>query len=349
MIRDAIGIDKMKNHFKTRYSLAFVLGCTTIIGGCGGGGGSIPITGSKMFFVSTESGIAQLYFSNLDGSGKRTILDSIFSDTDLATAPGTGQIYFLRTNGVDTDIFCTDNNGSNVTQITFDGGQKSELQIEPLGTKLAFIAGPLGNQSLVTISKSGSNRQTLIAGATAISQPRFNSNSSQILYLKQSPQFNIFTINTNGTAEFQVTTAASNITSANFNEFGSQIVFAQDISGQSEILIIDSNGQNQQILTTGTNANTFPIFFDNSQKIAFSTFQSGDDEIAIMDTDGSNIQILTDNGVDDNKITLSADKQLFIWTRGTLPNTSIVSSNTNGTNQVPIHFNSGTKSNYVIP
>lgn len=317
--------------------------------GCGGGGGSSPVTGSKVLFVSTESGTSQIYSSNLDGSGKKTIIDSLVADTDLVSAPGTGQLYFLRTDGANTDVFCTNLFGTSLTQITSDGGPKTDLQINAQGTKLIFVSGNFGTQNLEILNATGSNRQVLLANATSVLKPRFSPNGFNILYLKLSTQFNIFTINATGGSEFQVTNSPTNIDEASFHPDGNSILYSRVDGADREVFRIQANGSAETNLTNDDFDNSNPVFINAGQQIAYAQFSSGDDEIVIMNADGTNKIVVTDNGVDDNKPVLSADGLKLIWTRGLAPNTSIVIADATGQNQMPIHFNTGTKSSYSIP
>jgi PKD repeat protein len=90
-----------------------------------------------------------------------------------------------------------------------------------------------------------------------------------VYYSNENGNWNIYTINANGTGKIQLTSDAANDLSPVFSPDGSKIVFVSDITGNIEIWIMDADGKNKEQLTAGLGSNSNPVWNPDGTKIAF--------------------------------------------------------------------------------
>lgn len=97
-------------------------------------------TGSGSSVVSSEfdapTGQAQLFITNIDGSGRTKITSGSSSSLEPSSSPTSSQIVFIR----DSDVYVINRDGSGLTRLTTSPTlAKKSPKFNPAGTKIAFL------------------------------------------------------------------------------------------------------------------------------------------------------------------------------------------------------------------
>jgi Tol biopolymer transport system component len=181
----------------------------------------------------------------------------------------------------------------------------------------------------------------LLIAAPAVAQVRTN---GRIAFHSQRANFNfdIFTINPDGTGELQLTNSLANL-SPDWSSAVDQIVFtSQRDGGNPEIYVMNSNGSNQTRLTTTAVPEFTPAWSPDGTKIVFVSRIDDEhlNEIFIMNADGSGRLQLTDNSASDSSPVWSPDGTRIAFTSTRDHGAGeIYVMNANGTGQTRITTN----------
>ena len=152
--------------------------------------------------------------------------------------------------------------------------------------------------------------------ATAPASAVVSGANGKILYTLQTPgNFDIWTINADGSGNVPIVTDAANDQGASWSPDGTKIVFRSDRTGAGDIYIANADGSGQTRLTTDPAQESHPSFSPDGTKIAF-TRKDPDDEIFVMNADGSNAQRLTTNTITDAGPDWSPDGARIVFFRG---------------------------------
>src|SRR5215208_1432820 len=122
---------------------------------------------------------------------------------------------------------------------------------------------------------------TLIAAAPA-SAVTAGANGKLIYTLQTAGNFDIWTINADGSGNVPIVTDAANDQGGNWSPDGTKIVFRSDRTGGGDIYVANANGTNPVRMTNDPAQESHPSFSPDGTKIAF-TRKDPDDEIFVMD------------------------------------------------------------------
>jgi TolB protein len=148
----------------------------------------------------------------------------------------------------------------------------------------------------------------------------------------------LYTVNADGTALFQVTNLPPTdffFWSPDYSPDGRRIVFSHDMSGAPELYVINVDGTGLAQLTNDATENIFPRWSPDGTHITFSNLFIADrfffHHLVTIRDDGSDRQLITNVLFDDYQVTYTVDgKQLiFASSRGNLIS-ALWSSNLNG-------------------
>jgi Tol biopolymer transport system component len=190
-----------------------------------------------------------IWIMNADGSGATQVTHGSV-DTEPAWSPDGTKLVFRGNSpdGQTFDIFTVNVNGTGLTDLTNNPDSISAVQPDwsPNGRLIVFdrTNQNLGlGTGLYTISPAGTGLKKLTAGGQ---QPRWSPNGKRLaaVFTDSSDDFQIFTLNANGSGKVQLTHGSECVDPA-WSPDGTQIVFTDD----GQIALINANGTGIKQLT----------------------------------------------------------------------------------------------------
>jgi Tol biopolymer transport system component len=278
-----------------------------------------------------------------DNTARRTLntTQSVDSLVGLKPSPkGNGKLVFSSSRGGTLEIYTMNADGSNVTQLTTDGGNMPAWS--PDGTKIAYRSGKLGDSTIYVMNADGSNQTQLSQAHSWDSFPAWSPDGKRLAFIRgtqlfvinadgtgetslplslngvygtpswspdgtkialsgSAVNFDIYVANTDGTNIKKLTTTTANEFSPAWSADGGRIVFQSNRDGNTEIYVMNADGSGQTRLTNDAGEDSDPAFSPDGTKITFSSDRTGDREIFVMGADGSALTNLTkDSAIDED-------------------------------------------------
>ncbi len=154
-----------------------------------------------------------------------------------------------------------------------------------------------------------------------------------------SRNFDIFTINSDGTNWTSIASGPAHDNDPNWSPDGLKIAFSTNRDGNREIYRMNADGSNPVRLTNNAATDYAPYYSPDGLTIVFVSDRDGNDEIYKMNADGSNQIRLTNDAETQRFPAFSPDGQKIVYVSG-VQNTSnplnLFTMNTDGSNRQPI-------------
>ena len=216
-------------------------------------------------------------------------------------SPSGAEITFERVNGLRSDIWIAEADGSNPRQLTSYAGNDTRPAFSNTGTKIVFASdrnSTYGISDLFVMDANGAN-QVAITNTPTIDEdyPSWSPDGTAIAF---SGDGDIYTVSPNGANLTRLTTGPFTEFEPDWSPSSSQIVFRQGINGDDELWKINANGTGLVPLTqNGSVVEEHPVWSPQGDKIAFVRGAFKDAEVYTMNPDGSGITRITNNTVMD--------------------------------------------------
>lgn len=165
----------------------------------------------------------------------------------------------------------------------------------------------------------------------------FPGTNGKIVYSRSDGDFEIFSINPDGTNTTRLTNNSVADTEPTVSPNGNKIAFTRDSSEiDAEIYTMQMNGSNLTRITNNDSGDAQPSWSPDGTKLVYVNKAGGDAEIWVMNADGSNTTQLTDNNVLDQEPAWSPDGTTIAFQRRTDLHFDIYTMSPTGANQTRI-------------
>jgi hypothetical protein len=190
------------------------------------------------------------------------------------------------------DIWIMNNDGTNPNRITFSNSD-FEPAWSPDGTKIAFARVSGGNSQIFTVTPIATDETNLSNNPLVKDrQPAWSLDGTKIAFQRTPNAINavgkIWTMNSNGSGQVQITLGAGNDERPAYSPDGSNIAFSTNRDGNYEIYKTPSIGGVATRLTNNPASDRNPTWATDNTGIAFGSDRNAGLKLWAVAPDGSN-------------------------------------------------------------
>lgn len=281
--------------------------------------------GTQLIFQATPPGAEcdQIYTMNLDGSDKELVSTGEGRTTCSYFYPGDDRILYSSTHHFMSacpanpdfsqgyvwavfpsfDIFVSNADGSDLTQLTHEFGYDAEATFSPLGDRIVFTSMRDGDLEIYSMAPDGSDVKRLTNALGYDGGPFFSPDGTKIVFRAHRPKdaeaaedytsllalgmirpsaLEIYVMDADGSNQVQVTDNGA----ANFGPFwhpsGEKILFASNLDDPTgrdfDLYLINVDGTGQERVTTMEGFDGFPVFSPDGTQLVWGSNRHGDQE-----------------------------------------------------------------------
>lgn len=218
--------------------------------------------GKRIVFFSERDGNREIYTMKADGSEQTRLTINAAGDFNPSYSPDGKKIVFVSDRTGANEIFIMDENGKNQKALTKESNVSGVTRptFSPDGRQIAFYSSKTGKdsdkRSLYLMKSNGSQIKPINA-------PSFDGNQfwspdgSKFVFdasatggnTSGNGEWEIFSMNSDGTACQRLTNNTNNDWGAAWSPDGSKIVYCSGLHNQYEIFVMDKDGSNPKRLT----------------------------------------------------------------------------------------------------
>lgn len=161
------------------------------------------------------------------------------------------------------------------------------------GVKLNILYIVLIIATLVTTASAGTSYSQITTGGSAQWHPSYSPDGGSIVYSSnESGNWDIWTINEDGSGEKKLTTNQKSQTNPRYSPDGKKIIYASWEGEDVNVWVMDKDGDNKKQLTTEKGTQWDPMWM-NDEKILYSSNEGDNFDIWVMNADGTNKERIT--------------------------------------------------------
>jgi TolB protein len=286
--------------------------------------GSASDAGGRIVLVSTESGNAQIYAMNADGSGRQALTVGPEEHTQPVWSPDGRRIaYTALLAGGNMEIFVMDVDGSNKRRLTDHVQPDDAPSWSPDGKRIVFRSYRDRHANLYVMDADGSNLRRLTDSASDKGNPQWSPDGSRIAYqvYGDSGKSQLHVMKADGSDDRDITSAISKDkkTQPTWSPDGSKLAFVSIRNNFAQIYVVNADGSKPANLTDNGYDNAMPAWSPDGRQIAFVSNRYSDvvgrseGDIYLMNTDGSGVVNLTRQPGNDDEPRWSADGKTLYY------------------------------------
>jgi TolB protein len=152
-------------------------------------------------------GDTDIYVIKSNGHGKTRLTFEPGADMDPAWSPDGEKIVFASDRAGNREIYVMNKDGSSPVRLTDNAAPDCLPAYSPDGKRIAFISRRSGNADIYVMNVDGTNVVPVTTGGADDSDPAWSPDGTRIAF---SRDHNVYLINSDGTGEIRLTSAARN-------------------------------------------------------------------------------------------------------------------------------------------
>ena len=216
--------------------------------------------GKKILYSSYTSAGPVLYLKNLETGTERIISARKGINIGGSWSPDGKTIAVTLSIRGNPDIYLIDTNGKVLKRVTRYWGIDSNPCFSPDGKKIAFVSNRSGSPQIYIHDLDTGNEERLTFEGRYNSDPAWSSRNKIAYACMLNGNFDICTINPDGTDMKRLTDSAGNDESPCWSPDGRYIIFTSNRTGHYQLYIMTANGENQVMITSLKGDQTSPCW-----------------------------------------------------------------------------------------
>ncbi len=242
----------------------------------------------------------EIYTMRADGGDRVKLTTANTTQATPRWSPDGTKIAFSTARDGNSEIYVMNADGSSPANISnFPSNAEFSPSWSPDGALLAFYSNRTGSTDIFRMDATTGAGQTQLGGSPSADEgPVWSPDGTRIAFISardDDHDFEIFTMNADGTNPVQLTFNAADEFHPTWSPDGTKIAFTSARDGLSnyEIYTMNADGSDQVNISKSPNIDWEPDWSPDGTLIAFSSNRTGDYEIWSMAPDGANPVNLT--------------------------------------------------------
>ena len=215
--------------------------------------------GREIIFTSYKRGNPDLYKRALSSSVEVPISTRRGLNITGAWSPDGSKIALSLSKDGNTEIYTINRDGSAPNRLTVSHSANVSPSWSPDGSKIAFVSDRLGRPQIFIMDADGGNVRRLTTNGSYNVNPSWSPKGDKIAYARMMGGFQIFTINTDGSDDTQLTSEGSN-ERPRWSPDGRLIVFSSQRNGGQAIYVMRADGSGQTKVSHTGGQNIHPVW-----------------------------------------------------------------------------------------
>ena len=275
-------------------------------------------SGASFTGQATEKTGGVILHKDYTGETRRTIHQ--FANDLIETLTGQKGIALTRVAFVADrtgrkEIYTSDYDGANVTQLTHDKAISVSPALSADGRRLAYTGYQSGYADIYLIDLGSGTRNRIIKFPGTNSGAAFSPDGNRIACtLSKDGNPEIYLTGLSGDSPFRLTRSRGVESSPTWSPNGSEIVYSSDERGNPQLYRISAGGGSGHLLPTGFGYNTQPNWSPDGRKVVFNARSGGGFQVVILDLDSGTARVAVDDG---QGPVWGPDSRHIIFSRGT--------------------------------
>jgi hypothetical protein len=261
---------------------------------------AFPGTNGKLAFGSARNGFPadnDLYTMANDGTAQTRITSLNRDELNASWNPRGTKIAYERNNGMNSDIWIANGDGTSANQLTNDAAIDARPAWSNTSKKIVFASDRAGTPGVFDLFVVDTNAKNLtnLTNTPAISEdyPSWSADGSAIAFSRDG---DIYKMSPTGTNLRQLTSAPIMEFEPDWHPTGGQIVYRTGINGNDEIWKMNATGTGHvQLVANGSTVEERPVWSPQGDKIAFIRGMFKDADVYTMNSDGTGVTRITNN------------------------------------------------------
>lgn len=272
-------------------------------------GAALGLTGSQQAppeIVYSDS--SRLHVIRDDGTGKRRLTTSRYSETQPAYSPDGKRIAFVSRRGGNEDIYVMNADGTNVRRLTTARAPDIQPAWSPNGRQIVFTSQRNANFKLYVMNANGSKQRVLTQTArwVANSSPSWSPDGRWIAFASnrlKDGNGEVFKMRPDGSRVTRLTFTDTNTELSPDDGFpqwspdGKQIVFSSTrVTGQHDLWVMSPTGKNLRRVTRTPTYDDWGARWsrDGTRIVFYAVPLNGTvSDVYVVNADGTNLRRIT--------------------------------------------------------